>query len=160
MTLKHLSLQLGFALAVILLTTCGRVLPTPTLLPTASPTAPNQIASTLEEQRAALYNAHCLNCHGGATGGQMMDYPPRHNANGHTWHHPDCQLIEMVLNGSGEMGEMMGEMMGIPEDVPRMPTWKGTLTEEEVAAILAYIKTWWTDEQRQIQAEITQAQCG
>jgi mono/diheme cytochrome c family protein len=66
----------------------------------------------------------------------------------------------MVLNGSGEMGEMMREMMGIPEDVPRMPTWKGTLTEEEVAAILAYIKTWWTDEQRQIQAEITQAQCG
>lgn len=43
-----------------------------------------------------LYNRYCLGCHGGPTGGSMMDYPPRHNASGHTWHHPDCQLKEII----------------------------------------------------------------
>ena len=27
-----------------------------------------------------LYNANCLSCHGGPTGGNMMTIPPRHNA--------------------------------------------------------------------------------
>jgi mono/diheme cytochrome c family protein len=89
----------------------------------------------------------------------MMDMPPPHNSNGHTWHHPDCQLISIVLNGSGETGEMMRGMMDVPDSVPRMPAWKGTLTEEEVTAILAYIKTWWTEEQREFQASVTQRNC-
>jgi mono/diheme cytochrome c family protein len=40
-----------------------------------------------------------------------------------------------------------------------MPTFKEQLTEEDVAAILAYIKTWWTEEQRQFQARITRDVC-
>jgi mono/diheme cytochrome c family protein len=111
------------------------------------------------DRGAELYETHCFSCHGGDSGGQMMDMPPRHNANGHTWHHPDCQLTDIVLNGSGEMGQMMRQMMG-GEDLPPMPTFKGQLSEEEVAAILAYIKTWWTEEQRQLQAEVTQEACG
>lgn len=122
--------------------------------------AQDRAAAALVERGAILYETYCVKCHGGATGGQMMDFPPRHNANGHTWHHPDCQLIEVVLNGSGEMGEMMREMMGVPETVPRMPAWKDTLTKGDVAAILAYIKTWWTEEQRQQQAAITEELCG
>ena len=118
-------------------------------LPTTTPTDPG----------AALYDANCVTCHGGPTGGQMMDYPPRHNANGHTWHHPDCQLQDTVLNGPGEMGEMMRRMMGVPTTTPRMPAWKGKLSEEEVLAILAYIKTWWTEGQRQQQARATQQAC-
>lgn len=31
-----------------------------------------------------IYNASCASCHGGPTGGGMMDYPSKHNANGHT----------------------------------------------------------------------------
>ena len=103
-----------------------------------------------------LYVANCQVCHGGATGGSMMDLPPPHNANGHTWHHSDRQLTDIVLNGSGEMGEMMRQMMGASADTPRMPAWKGTLTEADVAAILAYIKTWWTEEQRQWQARVSE----
>ena len=106
-----------------------------------------------------LYNANCLVCHGGATGGFMMDYPPRHNANGHTWHHPDCQLTDVVLNGGGEMGEMMRSMMNIPDSVPRMPAWKDKLSQEDIAAILAFIKTFWTEDQRLFQASITRQQC-
>lgn len=118
-----------------------------------------QTVSIAIDRGAELYEIHCFSCHGGDSGGQMMDMPPRHNANGHTWHHPDCQLTDIVLNGSGEMGQMMRQMMG-GEDLPPMPTFKGQLSEEEVAAILAYIKTWWTEEQRQLQAEVTQEACG
>ena len=106
-----------------------------------------------------LYTANCLSCHGGATGGSMMDIPPSHNSNGHTWHHPDCQLVQTVLNGSGEMGEMMRRMMDAPEGTPRMPAFKGTLTEGEIMAILSYIKTWWIEEQRRSQARVSEQSC-
>lgn len=89
----------------------------------------------------------------------MMDLPPRHNTNGHTWHHPDCQLVDTILNGSGAMGEMMRQMMGASEDTPRMPAWKGTLTEEDVRGILSHIKTWWTQDQREFQARATRQAC-
>ncbi len=45
-----------------------------------------------ERQGEQVYNANCLSCHLGPVGGTTQDYPPRHNANGHTWHHPDCAL--------------------------------------------------------------------
>lgn len=118
------------------------------------PPAPVQL-----ERGAELYAAHCQTCHGGATGGSMMDIPPPHNANGHTWHHPDCQLVEIVRSGSGAMGEMMRRMMGVPESAPRMPAFRDTLSDEDVAAILAYIKTWWTAEQRAAQAQVTRQRC-
>jgi hypothetical protein len=63
---------------------------------------------------------------GGMTGQQASSLLDT-NANGHTWHHPDRQLIDIVLNGSGEMGRMMRQMMGVPESVPRMPAFKGVL---------------------------------
>ena len=111
------------------------------------------------ERGAELYNTYCLTCHAGATGGSMMDIPPRHNANGHTWHHPDCQLVDTIFNGSGEMGVMMRRMMGATEDTPAMPAWKGVLSEDDVAAILAYVKSWWTEGQFQLQAQATEQRC-
>ena len=117
---------------------------------------PTLTALTRGEQ---LYNANCLVCHQGATGGAMMDYPPRHNANGHTWHHPDCELIQIILSGGDEMTEMMRQMMNPNPDAPRMPAWKDKLSREDIDAILAFIKTWWTEDERQAQARITQQQC-
>jgi mono/diheme cytochrome c family protein len=63
--------------------------------------APTSIPAEPILEGKALYEVNCQACHGGETGGQMMDIPPPHNANGHTWHHPDCQLKEIVLQGSG-----------------------------------------------------------
>lgn len=108
---------------------------------------------------AELYSANCVSCHGGATGGAMMDYPPRHNASGHTWHHPDCQLREIVRKGSGEMGELMRRMMNVPSSVARMPSFGDRLSDEEIGLILDFIKSWWTDEQRAFQAQITRESC-
>lgn len=122
-------------------------------------TAQNSVKSEQSSLGEQLYTANCQGCHGGDTGGSMMDIPPPHNTNGHTWHHPDCQLVQTVLNGSGEMGEMMREMMGASEDTPRMPAFEGILTEDEIVAILDYIKGWWTEEQRHSQAVNTQQTC-
>ena len=87
----------------------------------------------------------------------MMDIPPPHNATGHTWHHSDRQLTAIILDGSGQMGEMMRQMMGTVKDTPRMPAFRGALAEEDVANILAYIKTWWTPEQREWQRRVTES---
>lgn len=117
-------------------------------------------ADTTEGSRGQqLYSSTCQNCHGGATGGSMMDIPPPHNANGHTWHHPDCELVETVLNGPGPMAQVMRQMMDGSPDTPRMPAFKGALSEEDVTAILGYIKGWWTEDQRQFQADITARAC-
>ncbi len=96
----------------------------------------------------ALYDMHCVACHGGATGGSIDDIPPPHNAQGHTWHHADCDLIDIVMDG-------MPQREGYPE----MPAFGDELTVEEVEAILAYIKTWWEPQQREIQADVTERFC-
>jgi mono/diheme cytochrome c family protein len=103
------------------------------------------------ERGEALYEANCRSCHGGASGGALRDVPPPHNANGHTWHHQDCLLKDITLNGFDDPS--------LPADRPKMPAFKGRLTEEEVEAILVYIKTWWTEEQREWQRQVTEQAC-
>jgi mono/diheme cytochrome c family protein len=119
---------------------------------------PGFTLSGQERRGEALYAANCLSCHGGPTGGAMMDYPPKHNANGHTWHHSDCELVEIVKTGGGPMVEMMREMMA-PPGAPTMPAWREKLSDEEIDAVLAYIKLMWTPQERSVQAEITRQQC-
>jgi mono/diheme cytochrome c family protein len=148
-----MALAVCFATA-LLLASCDRGEPPATVTPAASESKIVREGSPTAQSGEALYQANCQRCHGGATGGSMMDMPPRHNANGHTWHHADQQLIDTVLNGSGQMGEMMRGMMGDPG--VRMPAFRDVLTEEDVRAILAYIKTWWTEEQRRTQADLSQ----
>lgn len=67
---------------------------------------------------------------------------------GYTWHHGDCALVDMVLDG---MPPRPGQ--------PVMPAFSDELDEADVEAILAHIKTWWEDEQREFQAEVTEQVC-
>jgi hypothetical protein len=78
---------------------------------------------------------------------------PVHGPAGHTWHHSDRNLTEIILDDSGEMGEMMRGMLNIPPETPRMPAWRGKLTDADIAAVLAYIKAGWTPEERRFQVE-------
>lgn len=98
-----------------------------------------------------LYAASCVQCHGGPTGGQISDIPPRHNDQGHTWHHADCLLTDIVLDGRPPRPGASGDQI--------MPAFRDELTDAEVDAILTYLKTWWTDEQRRSQAEATAVEC-
>jgi len=104
-------------------------------------TSPSQ---ALLERGGRLYQANCQSCHGGATGGSLRDIPPPHNANGHTWHHADQQIVDIILNG-----------FAFSIEGPQMPAFKDKLTEEDARAVLAYVKTWWTKEQREWQAKVT-----
>lgn len=124
-------------------------------------TTPSQVSTrSVEVARGEqLYNANCASCHGGPTGGGMMDYPPKHNANGHTFQHPDCELAQIVWNGGDAMTEAMRQMMA-PPDAPTMPAWREKLSTEEIDAVLAYIKTMWTPNERDAQARITKEACG
>jgi mono/diheme cytochrome c family protein len=119
----------------LLVASCGGALKQP------KPPSPDGLIQT----GAGLYQANCQVCHGGATGGKLKDIPPPHNANGHTWHHADQQLTDMISNG-----------ITFSLEEQKMPAFKDKLTGEDAKAILAYIKTWWTEEQRASQGKVTE----
>lgn len=111
-----------------------------------SPAAATQGASQEQpaemiEMGEELYSANCQSCHGDRNGEGGTGLAPPHNDTGHTWHHPDAQLKERIFNGTIGFGQM--------------PTFKDKLVDEEVDAILSYIKTWWTIEQQADQADIS-----
>ena len=99
-------------------------------------------SKVVEDTGAELYATTCQPCHGDRNGEDATLGAPPHNASGHTWHHPDAQLKETIFNGKTGLG--------------LMPPFKDKLTEHEVDAILIYIKTWWTEDQRERQADISQ----
>lgn len=108
-------------------------------------------------QGAAVYAQYCASCHGAEGEGQRPDAPlqkdetgrfpaPPHDETGHTWHHDDDLLIEIVRDGG------MGD-----ENFYEMPAFGAALDDTEIEAVLAFIKTLWTDEQRAAQQARTEA---
>jgi mono/diheme cytochrome c family protein len=103
-----------------------------------------------------VYAERCASCHGAQLEGQpnwrdrrpdgRLPAPP-HDAEGHTWHHSDDQLIAMVSEGMAPFA---------PADyVSDMPAFKGTLSEREIVAVLAYIKSTWPSAARERQARVS-----
>ena len=87
------------------------------------------------------YELQCQSCHGDAATGQgALPNTPTHDVSGHTWHHADGQLKEIILG-----------RLQIPGRT--MPSFEGVLSEEETDEVLAYLKTNWLPEQRSSQAE-------
>ena len=104
----------------------------------------------------AIYEANCAECHGINGEGQFPDDPykpneagligaPPHNSDGHTWHHPDHQLFEVVHRGRSFEG------------FQPMPAFGDKLTEEEIFVVLAYIKTFWGEQELEVQYGVTEA---
>ena len=102
-----------------------------------------------------LYAVNCASCHGADLEGQpdwkrrldngRMPAPP-HDETGHTWHHADRQLFTITKLGVG------GVVPGYESD---MPAFEVVLTDEEIRAVLAYIKSTWPERQRSFQADVT-----
>ena len=108
--------------------------------PAASPT--RQEPACPAERGAELYAAQCQACHGDArTGSGASAGAPSHGPDGHTWHHPNAQLADLVLDRKRGLGVM--------------PAFRGRLSAGDVDAILTYIKAGWTEEQRAAQAEVS-----
>lgn len=108
-------------------------------------------------QGQGLYAVHCASCHGfeleGAADWQLQNEDgtfraPPHDASGHTWHHGDKTLLESIRLGGGRLSQGIG---GVSE----MPAFKDVLNEAQMSSILAYIKSTWPDDIRQVQWERT-----
>jgi mono/diheme cytochrome c family protein len=118
--------------------------------PAADPENATQVA-----QGERLYATHCASCHGAKLEGEAnwmerkangrLPAPP-HDASGHTWHHADQQLFDIVKNG---VAPCAGP--GYQSD---MPAFKGVLSDAEILAVLAYIKHAWSPEIRDRQSQI------
>jgi len=124
------------------------------LASTSLPTWTAAVGTALRERRGQeVYNANCLGCHGGPTGGAIDDYPPRHNANGHTWHHPDCAIARVIRDGSDEVPEYA------PPRAAKMVPFKDKLSSSDIEAVIVFIKTMWTPAERQAQTTFTKEMC-
>ncbi len=117
--------------------------------PTKQTTSPEQLK--LGER---VYIQQCASCHGPQGQGQYPDAPtkpdsqgligaPPHDATGHTWHHPDGLLINITRNGL------------IVKGFQPMPAFGKILSNEEIDAVLNYIKLWWKPEQVASQATVS-----
>ncbi|MAB12288.1 MAG: cytochrome C [Parvibaculum sp.] len=102
-----------------------------------------------------IYAQNCASCHGANLEGQpdwkrrlengRMPAPP-HDESGHTWHHSDQDLFAITKLGVG------GVVPGYESD---MLAFGEILSDEEIAAVLAFIKSTWPERQREVQARIT-----
>lgn len=99
----------------------------------------------LVKRGGSLYAQQCAACHGAKLEGQAdwrqrlpsgrLPAPP-HDESGHTWHHPDLVLFAITKNGV------------VPPHAPKgyesdMPGFGGKLSDDEIWAVLAYIKSHW-----------------
>jgi len=113
---------------------------------------------TLVIQGKAIYTNNCASCHGEALQGQpnwrerlpngRLLAPP-HDKTGHTWHHPDGMLLDMVKNG------LVPGKTAPPSYESDMPAYGTILSDEEILAVLTYIKSSWPPKVLQAQKEVT-----
>ena len=119
--------------------------------PKADPSNAEQVA--LGER---VYQAQCASCHGANLEGQpnwrerlatgKLPAPP-HDPSGHTWHHSDALLFAITKHGIDRYAPP-----GYQSD---MPPFAGRLTDEEIWAVLAYIKSTWPEETKKWQAQVS-----
>lgn len=103
-----------------------------------------------------VYATYCASCHGANLEGQdnwqqrgvdgLLPAPP-HDASGHTWHHPDQLLFKITKLGTAALvgGDYKSTMMGFGDQ----------LSDEDIDAVIGFIKSRWPEEIRRRQAEIT-----
>jgi len=115
----------------------------------ASDTA--KVPEAVFERGGELYRASCASCHGADLNGapdwrtpnEDGSYPPPpHDSSGHTWHHPNRVLVEIIRDGSD-----------LPQS--RMPAFGAQLTDEDIEAIIEFIKTSWGPQERAYQNQVT-----
>jgi mono/diheme cytochrome c family protein len=104
-------------------------------------------ADPRDERQVALgervYREQCAACHGANLEGQpewqvrrpdgRMPAPP-HSESGHTWHHADEVLFRITKDGLASL------LPGYESD---MPPYADILTDAEIWAVLAFIKSTW-----------------
>ncbi|MDQ7028218.1 MAG: cytochrome c [Anaerolineae bacterium] len=101
------------------------------------------------------YNTLCAHCHGYGGDGQPLETAertetlgyhtvPLHNSAGHTWQHPDQLLFETIKYG-----------VESPINLYTMTPFGDLLSDDEIFAIIDYLRLWWTDDQQTWQEQLT-----
>lgn len=115
-------------------------------------------ASAVVSRGAELYAAHCASCHGANLEGQpdwkrtladgSLPAPP-HDITGHTWHHGDGELLQIIAKGG---------VVYMPDS--KMPGFADVMSDDDMRAVLEFIKSSWGAEQLHYQAQITAGEVG
>lgn len=139
-----------YALAIALLSALALPAPAVAGADGAARAGPTELA-----QGERVYAENCASCHGANLEGQpnwrrlnengRLPAPP-HDATGHTWHHDDATLFGITKLGTKEF-------TGLPIESD-MPAFKDVLSDAEIRAVLAYIKSRWPARVRQQQDSI------
>lgn len=152
--MTRLSKQIAIA-AIILMAAAGGAVAWLQLRPGAGWADPADAAQVARGR--IVYAAECASCHGANLEGQpdwrvrlpngRLPAPP-HDQSGHTWHHPDSVLFDVTRNGVEANAPA-----GYRSD---MPGFAGKLSDDEIWAALAYIKSRWPAEIRERQARLSE----
>jgi mono/diheme cytochrome c family protein len=115
------------------------VVPQPPEVKNAAPRPKTDLGTLI--QGGKLFRQNCAHCHGPLGQGHPHwnkanadgKYPPPPlDGTGHTWHHPEKVLKMIIKDGTGNLGG-------------NMPAWKDKLSDNEIDAILEWIKAQWPD---------------
>lgn len=145
---------------ILLMAGCTNVADMPTFTPQSGndSSPPPDMSQDEIALGKMIYANNCSSCHGenleGETGWKQQNEDgsfrsPPHSADGHTWHHADSVLIESIEKGGTRFEDL--NIGG----TSNMPAFAGTLTDEEIAAVLTYIKSTWPEDIRAIQWQQT-----
>ncbi len=130
-------------LAILSLAACGEGGGKPATAPAVSTRATD--AAQLA-RGAELYRTHCATCHGeraqGASNWQKPGpdgkYPaPPLDGTAHAWHHPLAALKATIRDGTLRLGG-------------NMPSWRGTIAEPDIEAIILWFQSFWPEEIYQV----------
>ena len=96
-----------------------------------------------------IFVSTCAACHGVGGEGQEDWHVPKEdgtlpapplNGEGHTWHHGDGLLYQIVSQGGKSL-----ESPNVPNFKSAMPSFGDLLSHEEIVAVLTYVKSLWGD---------------
>lgn len=131
-------------LATLVLLALGGALLVQWLAPEGGRADPHNAAQVATGKQ--LYGQYCVACHQSRLQGQpdwekrlpsgRMPAPP-HDESGHTWHHPDQVLFGIIRDGL------------VPPYAPQgyasdMPAFGDQLSDDQIWAVLAFIKSHWS----------------
>lgn len=100
-------------------------------------------------QGEEIYAQTCAACHGDNLEGQVENWQspgpdglmpaPPHGETGHTWHHADALLFAITKYG-------VAAAANLTEYQSAMPAYEGVLSDDEIIAVLSFIKSTWPEE--------------
>ena len=102
-----------------------------------------------------IYESNCVSCHQvnlvGAENWKGLDEDghrkaPPLNGTGHTWHHDDASLHNIIKYGLAKIVKSYdGKMLGFEDN----------LKDQDIDSVLAYIKSFWPDDVYQQQINLS-----